>query len=284
LLDHLADPRLVADATDALARFGDSIVGKLRDQMTDPTTSWAVRCEITTLLGNIGTQSASQVLMEHLLSSDASFRLRILSASNNLHRRHPELKCDTQMVETALAAEILGHYRSYQILARLDKLPANDQAVGQALAESMKLEIERVFRLLELLYPYRDFSTAYIGLQSKSINVHDNALEFLDTVLKGQLRATLIPLLDGKVTATERASIADRLVPVRIENSEQAAAVLVASDDPWLRSCGAYAIGTLGLNSLFDDLNRCLADPDPLVRETARRAKASLEAAPGANG
>ena len=284
LLDHLADPRLVPDATDALARFGDSIVGNLRDQMTDPTTSWAVRREIPTLLGNMGTQSASQALMEHLLNSDASFRLRILSASNTLHRHHPELKCDTQMVETALAAEILGHYRSYQILAKLDKLPENDQAVGQALSESMKLEIERVFRLLELLYPYRDFSTAYIGLQSKSINVHDNALEFLDTVLKGELRATLIPLLDGKVTATEKASIADRLVPVRIENSEQAAAVLVASDDPWLRSCGAYAIGTLGLNSLFDDLTRCLADPDPLVRETARRAKASLEAASGPSG
>ena len=284
LLDHLADPRLVPDATEALARFGDSIVGNLRDQMTDPTTSWAVRGQIPTLLGSMATQSASQALMEQLLNSDAGFRLRILSASNTLHRRHPEIKCDTQMVETALAAEILGHYRSYQILIKLDKLPENDQAVGQALSKSMKLEIERVFRLLELLYPYRDFSTAYIGLQSKSINVHDNALEFLDTVLKGELRATLIPLLDGKVTATEKASIADRLVPVRIENSEQAAAVLVASDDPWLRSCGAYAIGTLGLNSLFDDLTRCLADPDPLVRETARRAKASLEAAPGPRG
>jgi HEAT repeat protein len=284
LLDHLADPRFVPDATDALARFGDSIVGNLRDQMTDPTTSWAVRGEIPALLGNMATQSASQALMEHLLNSDASFRLRILLASNTLHRRHPEIKCDTQMVETALAAEILGHYRSYQILVKLDKLPENDQAVGQALSESMKLEIERIFRLLELLYPYRDFSTAYIGLQSKSINVHDNALEFLDTVLKGELRATLIPLLDGKVTATEKASIADRLIPVRIENSEQAAAVLVASDDPWLRSCGAYAIGTLGLNSLFDDLTRCLADPDPLVRETARRAKASMEAAPGPRG
>jgi hypothetical protein len=90
--------------------------------------------------------------------------------------------------------------------------------------------------------------------------------------------------LDGKVTATERAGIADRLVPVKIENSEQAAAVLVASDDPWLRSCGAHAIGTLRLNSLFDDLNRCLVDPDPLVRETARRAKAFLEAGPGASG
>jgi ATP:ADP antiporter, AAA family len=278
LLEHLADPRLAPDVTDVLARFGDSIVGNLRDCMTDPTTSRAVKYEISTVLGNIGTQAASHTLMEHLLDSDASFRLRILSASNNLHRRHPELKCDTQMLETALAAEILGHYRSYQIVARLNTLAENDQAVGEALSESMKLEIKRVFLLLELLYPYRDFSTAYISLQSKSITVHDNALEFLDTVLKGQLREILVPLLDGKVTATERASIADRLVPVRIENSEQAAAALVASDDPWLRSCGVYAIGALGLNSLFDGLNRCLMDPDPLVRETARLAKSRLEA------
>jgi hypothetical protein len=149
--------------------------------------------------------------------------------------------------------------------------------VAQALTESMKQEIERIFRLLELLYPRHDFSSAYIGLQSKSMTVHDNALEFLDTVLKRPLREMLVPLLDGKVSATERAAIADRLVPVRIDNSEQAAAALLASGDPWLRSCGAYAIGSLGLNSLADELNRCVADSDPLVRETARLAKLRLQ-------
>jgi len=71
----------------------------------------------------------------------------------------------------------------------------------------------------------------------------------------------LVPLLDGKVSGTERAGIADRLVPVRIDSSEQAAATLVASDDPWLRSCGAYAIGTLGLKSLVHQLNRRATDP-----------------------
>ena len=128
-----------------------------------------------------------------------------------------------------------------------------------------------------MLYPHHDFSSAYIGLQSKSMTVHDNALEFLDTVLKSQLREMLVPLLDGKVSGTERAGIADRLVPVRIDSSEQAAATLVASDDPWLRSCGVYAIGTLGLKSLVHQLNRCATDPDPLVRETARQAKLRLQ-------
>jgi hypothetical protein len=88
----------------------------------------------------------------------------------------------------------------------------------------------------------------------------------------------LVPLLDNKVTVHERAHLAQRLVCSRIENQEQAVAALVASDDPWLKSCGAYAVGALGLRSLEDQLNRCLNDSDPLLRETARAAKLRLEA------
>jgi hypothetical protein len=108
--------------------------------------------------------------------------------------------------------------------------------------------------------------------------VHDNALEFLDNVLRPQLREMLVPLLDSRVTVTERAELAQRLVRVKIETQEQAVAELVASDDPWLKSCGAYAIGTLGIKSLEDQLDQCLKESDPLLRETARAAKLRLEA------
>ena len=62
-----------------------------------------------------------------------------------------------------------------------------------------------------------------------------------------------------------------------IESLEQAVEILVASPDPWLRSCGAYAIGTLRINSLAEELNRCMNDSDPLLRETARTAKLRLQ-------
>lgn len=278
LLDRLSEQRFLPDITAALARFGDAIVGNVRDHMNDPDVPIAVQREIPALLASMGTQAASYALMERILDSDCSLRLRVLSALTSLHRAHPELRSDAQLLETALAAEILGHYRSYQILEKLGTITAsNEQQVAQALSQSMKQEVERIFRLLELLYPHYDFTSAHIGLQSKTMTVHDNALEFLDTVLKTQLRDMLVPLLDGKVSVTERARIADRFVPVKIESPEQAASALVASDDPWLRSCGLYAIGTLGLKALLHELNRCAADPDPLVRETARQAKVRLQ-------
>jgi hypothetical protein len=88
----------------------------------------------------------------------------------------------------------------------------------------------------------------------------------------------LVPLLDSKITVVERAQIAQRLVRAKIETQEQAIAELVASDDPWLKSCGAYAIGTLRIKSLEGQLDRCLNESDPLLRETARAAKLRLDA------
>ncbi|PYX70196.1 MAG: hypothetical protein DMG72_19320, partial [Acidobacteria bacterium] len=59
LLDRLADPRLVADVTEVLARLGDPIVGNLRDHLTDPAVPVGVRWQIPVILATIGTQSAS---------------------------------------------------------------------------------------------------------------------------------------------------------------------------------------------------------------------------------
>ena len=63
--------------------------------------------------------------------------------------------------------------------------------------------------------------------------------------MKAQVRGMLVPLLDGKVSAKERAALGERLVRANVENREQALLALVSSDDPRLKSCGAYAIGSL---------------------------------------
>jgi len=274
LLDRLTDASLTADAQEALAKFGDVIVGALGDELSDTSVPVGVRRAIPAVLVRIGSTAAARVLMENLLQSDTQLRFHVISALNKLHRQHPEIDRDIQLLETVLLAEILGHYRSYQILHMLGS--GEDRHLSEALRESMNQELERIFRLLGLLYPHVDAHSAYLGLQSKSASVHDNALEFLDNVLKAQLRELLVPLLDGRVTVAERASRAGRLIRVAMDKPEQAIMVLMTSEDPWLRSCGAYAIGTLGIKSLEEQLNQCLDHPDALLRETARAAKLRL--------
>jgi AAA family ATP:ADP antiporter len=235
------------------------------------------RRAIPAILGGLGTVAAAQVLLDNLMESDTAVRFQVICALNKIQQAHPEIKLDIQLLETVLAAEIIGHYRSYQILETLC-IPGNaDEPVTRALQESIQQELERIFRLLGLLYPRQDLHSAYFGLQSSDATIYDNALEFLENVLKSQLRGMLVPLLDGKVSAKDRAGIATRFVRAPVETREQAVAELIASDDPWLKSCGAYAAGTLGMESLKHQVEGCLTHPDPLLRETARTAKMRLE-------
>ena len=66
----------------------------------------------------------------------------------------------------------------------------------------------------------------------------------------------------------------------RCETPEQGIDALASTGDPWLRSCAAYAIGSLGLVTLAHHLEAWRDDPDPLLRETVRQASARLAAAP----
>jgi hypothetical protein len=46
----------------------------------------------------------------------------------------------------------------------------------------------------------------------------------------------------------------------------------VASDDAWLQSCAAFLAGELKLENLARQLRFWMADPNPLLRESAREA------------
>ena len=276
LLSRLAEPQFVDEATSALAAFGDRVVGTLRDQLADPSVPIEIRRELPGVLLQIGTPAAETVLVEGMLEADTALRFRTISALNKLVQQNPNQPIDVKMVETVLAAEIMGHYRSYQIVGMLGGHLESSDPVVQALRDSMNQEVERIFRLLKILFPHFDLHSAYFGLQSDKPLVHDNSLEFLESVLKPQLRNLLVPLLDAEVSVAERVSLANRIVGAGVESQEEAVSMLLVSEDPWLKSCAAYAIGTLGLKSLEGELDKWLDAPDPLLRETARQAKGQL--------
>ncbi|HEV2118183.1 MAG TPA: Npt1/Npt2 family nucleotide transporter [Terriglobales bacterium] len=278
VLRRLPDPQLRKHAIEALADFGDTIVGTLGDHLCDPAAPMEVRREIPAVLQRIGTANAQRVLMDNLLEPDNTFRFRVISALNKLQQTPSAIPLDAEVLETALQAEIMGHYRSYQVLGMLQEAPDQDDPITRGLRESIRQEVERIFRLMSLMHPHLDLHSAYVALQSKERAVHDNALEFLDNILKKQLRNLLVPLIDGEVTLGERIRVANHVLHTDIESKEKAVEALVKSDDPWLRACGAYAIGSLGLANLSQELQKCLEHPDPLLRETARQAQLRLAA------
>jgi HEAT repeat protein len=285
IIERMQEPALVSTAVEALAAFGDRIVGTLRDALIDPEMPQDVRREIPTVLLAIGTRAAQNVLTESVLDKDVVLRYRCIAALNKLGQLHPDRPVDRKIVESVLAAEVLGHYRSYQVLASLDgSLNEASAPVGQGLRESMEKEKERIFRLLKMLYPEHDLHSAYVGLQSRDPLVHDNALEFIDTVLPPEIRAVLMPIIDRDVSVGDRIDRANHLLGSSIGGREEAVEVLTKSDDPWLRSCAAYTVGELHLRRFVPLLETWSADQDPLLRAAAEQALQKLKEAATSTG
>ena len=121
-----------------------------------------IRRRIPDVLLSIGTPQASRALADNVLQADSVLRFRIISALNKLQELHKHPPIDRGLVETVMVAEIMGHYRSYQILGSLKN------HVDELLRESMGREVERIFRLMKLLFPSIDFQNAYRGIQSRN--------------------------------------------------------------------------------------------------------------------
>ena len=283
LIDRLAEPALNAAAIAALASFGDRIVGTLRDYLTDESMRAEVRREIPKVLEEIGSGPAQAVLIESVLDRDVVLRYHTIAALNRLGQAHPDRTTDRKLIESVLAAEIMGHYRSYQVLGTLGgALDDAASPIEHGLRESMEKETERIFRLLKILYPQYDMHSAYVGLQSTDPVVHDNAVEFMDSVLPPEVRQLVIPLFDREVSVPARITTANRMLGSTLGDREEAIEVMALSEDPWLRACAAYAMGEMRLTRFAQTLDQWAADGDPLLRATAIDAREKLRHAAAA--
>jgi len=276
LVPRLGEPKLAAEAADALVAAGRPALAAAARALADPATAPAVRRALPSILERIGTDEAAALLADHLLDSDAALRLRILVSLARMRDERADVAIDPRPLDAALGAEVLGHYRSYQILGLIGASAGGDEPLRQGLGTAMREELERIFRLLDLLHFRRGFRSAWVGLQSGNTLIHDQALDLLDSALRPEMRSLLVPLVDPEVGEDERVRLAHRLVGAPMETLEDAVAALAGTGDPWLRSCAAYAIGARGLRSLEPQLEAWSRDPDPLVRETVRQARAML--------
>lgn len=276
LIPALGRPELADEVAEALVRLGEDVVPQLADALGDEGVAVEARRELPIVLLRIGGAEAERALIGSLLESDGSVRHRIIASLNKLRAARPDIDIDRSVVELLLAAEIAGHYRSYQVLGSLRTRFKDEDPVVEALRGSMEQELERIFRLMALLFPQAGLHDAYVGVRSSNPAVRANALEFLDNVLKPELRHVLVPLLDAHVTMAERIQLADRLVGAPLENVRQAVSTLLASDDPWLRSCAIQAVGSLQLRALMPELMRHEASSDPIIRRAVSDARARL--------
>ena len=289
VIEKLGEPRLRGTARAALVQYGREAVPTLRDYLNDAAAPLAVRKQIPKVLARIPSPDSASALAESLIQSDPGMRYDVLKALNELRSKNSGLVPPRSEVEDMLDIELVGYYRSFQILAAIDPsagsvIPgpgSGDRAsvLTRALRERMAYELERIFRLLALLYPPRDVHNAFLGLTMGTSQRQANAQEVLEHLLRPDLYRRLVNSLDPEIPLREKVIFARRLCCSSVESRNEALRILLHSEDGWLSACALYTVGQERLTDLNDEVSQVAHAGDSLLDETWQWATARLKAA-----
>ena len=162
LVSLLGNRRLKSGARETLERYGEPVVDVLKYFLEAPEEDVWVRRHIPATLARIPCQASMDTLGAMLDTRDAFLRFKVVTAIEKLRREHPPLTYKKDAIERLALAEGRAYFNRlglhYNLFVRA-KMP-KDSVLARALDEKLERSVDRIYRLLGLLYLWKDVAAA----------------------------------------------------------------------------------------------------------------------------
>jgi len=112
------------------------------------------------------------------------------------------------------------------------------------------------------------FYNAYHGIVSGRRTLQANAVEFLDNLLRSDVKKYILPILDEESTDTVLKTGQD-VFQVRYQDVDDMLKHLITGNDNWLRACALLVAAERNSDELNTLIRGAVNDDDQLVSETA---------------
>ena len=279
-LVSLLGNRLLKDAArDTLESYGEEVVPVLAYLLEDSDEQPWVRRHIPATLARIPCQAAMNALVRALPEQDGFLRFKVVDAIGALRRRSPHLTFSTEAIERLIHGETARYYTyltlRYNIVTR-DPQGARTLVV-RALDDKLKRTLDRIYRELGLLYPWKQVAAARRTIETGDTHSRANAVEFLDTLMTGAVRKRVLPIID-EMPIADRVRQANSVLKTRERDLEDTLARLVHDEDPVLAASAIHLVAERRLGNLASDLDFVVSHgtANPLVLGAATWARAVL--------
>jgi ATP:ADP antiporter, AAA family len=276
LIEHLSHNWSRRAAIRALAEYGDSLLGKVLSLLRDSAVDVRIKRELPNILVLIDNSSARGLLVASLYTHDSLVAFRALKGLNKMRERHSSLSYSQDSFLPLL--QIWG--KEYYGLLNMRVLLRGRQGAAcrllrKVIAERLTWNIEKIFRGLNLFLPMGDAYLSYLGFTGSRLDLRENAVELIDSRIRGELRQTLLPIF----AETEDLEIVRKGREIFQLPSDPEAALSEAffQADPWLKCCTIGAAMAERMEGLKEKVRLACGDINPLVRDTARWALAEWE-------
>ncbi|MGH9336018.1 MAG: HEAT repeat domain-containing protein, partial [Vicinamibacteria bacterium] len=279
LISLMRDRRLKNAAREALVSYGAEVVPALAFFLEDEEEDRWVRRHIPGTLARIPSEGSVEALLSCLENEDGFLRYKAVLAVEKIRKDNPGLAIPSAPIEKLLLKEASRYYRylsaSYNLFDQgsLER----DTLVAQALSEKLSRALDRIFRLLGLMYDRNDVRAARIAIERGDVRARASAIEFLDNTLSGQLRKMMMPIIDD-MPLPERVRKGNVLLKNRVRGIEETLARLMYDEDPVLAATAIDLVREKKIWTLAPDLEQVLQFRDArdfTVFESASNALAA---------
>ena len=266
-------------AREALVSYGDSVLDGLAYFLTDRDEDVWVRRHIPATLALLPSQRSMNVLLGALDDSDGFLRYKVVAALEKLRRDQPELVFARESVEALVLKETSRYYDHLTLRYNVVQHDAQAQRslLVHALENKLERTLDRIYRLLALIYPWKDVAAARYTLEHGDGRRRAGAVEYMDNLLGGAVRKRVMPIIED-VPMEERVRCANLALKSRPRDLEDTLAQLVHDNDPVVAAAAIHFVERRRLWALSDDLEYALAHrsaADSYVSEAASWALAA---------
>ncbi len=274
LIQRLRDPKTRRAAVAALSTHGEKLLTTMRTILFNEREDLNIRLAIPRVLADIGEQLSMDILSSVIETHITPLRTRGLEAIVLLHSRYPELVRDKEMLRRVLHRELK---QAYQFLATLNDIRTlSSTLLNEALECRLTSTIERIFKLLRVLFSGRHMDVVHRNLANSVPSIRANALELLENSVDEETRRCLLPLLEIR-DRKQLARMGDELFPLMHRDGEGWLFELLVDEHSWTVACALSAIRELKIKPAAAHVQLLLKHEDPLVRESAAFAIEALE-------
>jgi ATP:ADP antiporter, AAA family len=263
LLTLLRHRVLKSAARDVIVGYGEPVLDILEHFLREPEEDIWVRRHLPATIALIASQRSMDILVDALEEPDGFLRYKVVAAIQKLHRDHPDLVLKREPIEQLAIRESTRYFTylslHYNLFVR-EALPP-DYLLADALGDKMRRTEDRVYRLLGLLYPWKDIAAARWAIQRGDSRARASALEYLDNLLSGPIRKRVMGLLEDH-PIDEKVRRANVLLRTRPRDAEETLLQLINDEDPVISAAAIDLVQERKLWSLAEDIEHVLAHRD----------------------
>jgi AAA family ATP:ADP antiporter len=282
LLSLLGHRALKAQAREALVGYGEAIVPLLSYALADHREQLWIRRHIPVTLALIGTPGSMDALVSALDEQDGFLRYKAIMAIEKLRRENPSISCPRATLEKVVVRETSRYYNGLTLQHNLlrHSLDGAESLLGRALDDKLRRSVDRIYRLLGLLYHVEDVAAARYTIEQGERRRRAAAVEYLDNLLGGVVRRRVMPILDD-TPLVEKVNYANGVLRSRPRDLEDTLAQLIHDEDPVIAASAIHFAAPRHFSSLgsdFEYVKTHRVAEDAFVREAATWATRGIAA------